>query len=295
MDGFIRSGLIRSETAKMLSDAGIYQPFIEADRIICHLLREDRASLHAHPERLISPREAEFVMNLAARRARGEPLAYIIGFSLFLDREFMVESTLIPRPETEILTSLADEYIKKTSGSGILADWCTGSGCIAVTLAARNPRWSVYAADSNQAALLTASANCRFHSVRERVTLIECESPAEALQIVGEASLDLVVSNPPYIPTAVIDTLERQVRDYEPRVALDGGIDGLDVCRLMLVELPRLMKDGAAFFIETGGAGQVSELANLSGQAGRGLDFIRSFEDHRGIDRFMLWIKSKKE
>jgi release factor glutamine methyltransferase len=101
------------------------------------------------------------------------------------------------------------------------------------------------------------------------------------------------VSNPPYIPTSVIDTLEKQVRDYEPRAALDGGTDGMEVCRLLLEGLPCLMRDGAALFMETGGAAQVTALAGLSGR--RGLNFVRSFRDHRGIDRFMLWIKRAKD
>jgi release factor glutamine methyltransferase len=295
MDGPICSGIVRSEAARVLSEAGIGQPFLEADRIVCHLLREDRASLHAHPERVISGSDAELVMNLAARRAAGEPLAYIIGFSPFMDREFATENTLIPRPETEILTSLADEYIKKLPGSGVLADWCTGNGCAAITLAADNPGWTVFAVDLDEKALRTALANCRRHNVSGRVVFIECESPAASVHAIEAGSLDLVVSNPPYIPTSVIDTLEKQVRDYEPRAALDGGADGLDVCRLLLRELPCLMKDGAALFMETGGVEQVTALAGLSGRPEYGLNFVRSFRDHREIDRFMLWIKQRKD
>ncbi|MDR3355470.1 MAG: peptide chain release factor N(5)-glutamine methyltransferase [Synergistaceae bacterium] len=291
MDGLIRAGNIRRDAAGVLSKAGISQPSLEADRIICHLLRWDRASLHAHPERLIGRRDAGLVMDLAARRASGEPLAYIIGFSLFMGRKFSVGNTLIPRPETEILTSIADECIKKSPRPGVLADWCTGSGCIAITLAADNPDWTVYAVDSSRDALRTASVNCLSHNVSERVVFVECESPDASAQIIGDGALDFVVSNPPYIPTSVIDTLEKQVRDYEPRAALDGGADGLDVCRLLLRELPRLMKDGAALLMETGGAGQVTALAGLSRGSERGLKFVRSFKDHRGIDRFMLWIK----
>ncbi|MDR1885678.1 MAG: peptide chain release factor N(5)-glutamine methyltransferase, partial [Synergistaceae bacterium] len=176
---------LRAEASEILSSAGVHLPALEADRIVCHALQIGRASLHAHPERAASPGEASLIRELSHRRARGEPLAYIMRSSIFLDREFEVDrSTLIPRPETEILTMNADRYMKKTRGPGTFADWCTGSGCIAITLASENPLWTAAAVDSSGEALAVALRNARRHDVQDRITFIECADPSEAAKII---------------------------------------------------------------------------------------------------------------
>jgi release factor glutamine methyltransferase len=186
----------------------------------------------------------------------------------------------------------ADRYMKKIRGPGMFADWCTGSGCIAITLASENPLWTAAAVDSSREALAVALRNARRHDVQDRITFIECADPSEAAKIIRPGSLDLVVSNPPYIPTHEIESLEKQVREYEPYAALDGGHDGLSVIRLLLLGLPRYMKDGAPLIMETGGEDQARILAEAEAGSYAGLKFLRNFKDHRGIARFMLWIKS---
>jgi len=196
---------------------------------------------------------------------------------------------LIPRPETEILTGLADEFLKRRPGI-LFADWCTGSGCIAVTLLADNPGCTAYAVDSSADALEVAGRNAGKHSVSDRITFALCSDPA-ATDFIALESLDLIVANPPYIPKETMETLEAQVRDHEPREALDGGSGGLDVFRALLSGLPRLMKDGAPLLMETGGGLQIDELKTLAKKITKELSFENVFEDHREIARFMLWRK----
>jgi release factor glutamine methyltransferase len=293
------AGGARARVRAILADAGVPDTGFEADQIICREIGSSRASLHAHPEAAVSAEVFSRAEDLAARRAGGEPLAYVLGSAFFCGREFSVDGTLIPRPETEIMTSIADGLLKERAGhAGLFADWCAGSGCIAVTLLLENPGWSCVAVDSSADALRTATENAARHGVAERMTPILCRSPEESG--VAPESLSLVVSNPPYIPTRDIPSLEKQVRDFEPLEALDGGPDGLDVCRALIRGTPPLMEPGAHLLIETGGGGQADEAVRLGHElwdATNGPDelkFIEKFSDHRGIGRFILWQKPYK-
>ncbi len=283
----------RGRVKDTLASAGIAQGHFEADQLITHVLGISRAALHAHPNRPVSEGDMKAILALAARRAKGEPLAYILGDALFCGRTFRVtNSTLIPRPETEVMTLRADEYMKRADGSGkggrIFADWCTGSGCIAITLLLDNPGWRAYAADKSEEALGIASENASLHGVADRIKFILCDAPHRALSEIEPLSLGLIVSNPPYIPTADIGLLEEQVRLYEPPEALDGGDDGLGVCRLLLKELPPFMKEGSLLLMETGGESQVKK---LSSESYKSINFHENFPDQRDIYRFMVWRK----
>lgn len=260
--------------------------------IICGVLRVSRTWLLSRPREEPPGEKRDLALSLARRRANGEPLAYLLGDAFFCGRKFFVDkSTLIPRPETEILTGIADGFLKKIGG-GSFADWCTGSGCIAVTLCADNPGFTAFAVDSSPAALASARRNAEFHGVADRITFIECDDPAAAP--IKPESLDMAIANPPYIPSAVIGTLESQVRDYEPREALDGGADGLYVFRSLLGGLPCFLKPGAALFFETGGGKQPGEIAEIAAREAPSLSLEKILRDHREITRFMLWRKLPK-
>jgi release factor glutamine methyltransferase len=275
----------------MMALADISLPGLEADRLVCGALGVSRASLHAHPERALRGDEFERALGFGKRRASGEPLAYILNDAIFRGRGFFVdERVLIPRPETETAVCMADAYLKRL-GKGVFADWCTGSGCIAITLLADNPGFEAYATDVSPGALEVAGYNARLHGVGDRVKFIECGDPAE-VSAIAPASLDMIISNPPYIPESAIVTLETQVRDHEPRTALDGGPDGLRVIRLILSHLPFFMKRGAHLFLETGGGGQTDEIAAVGRDIAGGMALDEIFEDHREIKRFMVWRKS---
>jgi release factor glutamine methyltransferase len=281
---------LRKAMLIMMSNAGIVTPELEADRIICHALGLSRASLLAHPERDAARVDVSHILRLGNRRASGEPLAYVLGDALFLGRSFLVDKrVLIPRPETEMLTGFADEFLKLHPES-LFADWCTGSGCVAIALLAENPRCAAYAVDSSADALAVALINAKRYSVDGRVTFVLCADLSSP--VIESESLDLVVANPPYIPSGIIKTLETQVRDHEPTEALDGGADGLNVFRLLLRGLPRLMKRGAPLFLETGGGSQIEEIRVLAENIAPEFSLEKILYDHRSIARYMIWRKA---
>jgi release factor glutamine methyltransferase len=274
----------------MMERSDIPLPGLEADRLLCGALGITRSSLHAHPERALQSVELERALDFGNRRAWGEPLSYILHDAIFCGRSFFADSrVLIPRTETETAVCMADEYLKQL-GKGVFADWCTGSGCIAITLLADNPGFEAYAADSSHGALEVAGHNARLHGVDGRVKFIECDDPAE-VSAIAPGSIDMIIANPPYVPEATIETLETQVKGYEPRMALDGGPDGLRVIKLLLRRLPFLMKPGALFFMETGGGGQTDEIAAIGRNNSDNIGLDEIFDDHRGIARFMVWRK----
>ena len=283
---------LRALLRRVLSGGEAQPQNLEADRIICGVLGVSRAWLLSRPRAELPDEKRALALELARRRANGEPLAYLLGDAIFCGRKFFVDrNTLIPRPETETLTGLADDFLKKT-GSGEFADWCTGSGCIAVTLCADNPGFAAFAVDSSGAALTAARRNAESHGVADRITFIGCDDPATAP--IKPLSLDMAIANPPYIPSGVIETLEPQVRDYEPREALDGGSDGLRVYRLLLRALPRFLKPGAALFFETGGREQPDEITEIAAREAPSLSLEKISRDHMEIARFMLWRKLSK-
>ena len=292
IDGSETYRAARAAVKRILAAGCVPEEHFEADQMIIGVLGISRTELHAQPDRLVCAGDMNTILELAARRAAGEPLSYILGDALFCGRRFQVtRGTLIPRPETEVMTSYADKYMKQCCGNGFgntFADWCTGSGCIAITLLLDNPNWCAYAVDSSSDALDAARVNASLHGVEERIKFILCESPRSALSEIEPGSLDFIVTNPPYIPTGEIGSLEPQVRLYEPSEALDGGRDGLTVCRLLLSELGLFMKDGAPLIMETGGESQVRELISETGK----MKFFEKFADQREIYRFMVWHKS---
>ena len=276
--------------SRAMTAAEITLPQLEADRIICFEMKLSRASLLTRPEAEVPPEIFERLAEMGRRRASGEPLAYILNDAMFRGRNFFVDGrVLIPRPETETLVEIAGEYLTDNP-RGAFADWCAGSGCVAATLLAENPNCSGYAVDVSPGALKVAAINARRHSVDDRLTLIENGDPARVTEIPDE-SLDLVVANPPYIPSGEVAELERQVREFEPSLALDGGADGLDVFKILLAGLPRLMKPGASLLFETGGGKQPGELISWTP---RGLSPEKIFRDHRDIERFVMWRRTRE-
>lgn len=248
--------------------------------------------MHAHPEYEVSDDNVSRVLALSDRRADEEPLAYLLGSALFCGFSLNVDRhTLIPRTETEFLVSIADEQISGLGESGVFADWCTGSGCIAIALLLRHLGWQCFAVDSSEEALTVTAENARLHGVADRLRFICCSEPAQAASVISSESLDLVISNPPYILSSDIPDLEKQVREFEPVSALDGGGDGLDVYRLLFSQLSRFMKNGAPLLLETGGKEQVGEIRDKMPDCTRFFDFGGCFDDHRGFPRFMLWRK----
>lgn len=239
------------EGAEILQSSGLGQTRREAGDLLQHVLGRDRTFILAHPEQLVTNEQLQSFRNLLLRRASGEPLQYVIGHQPFFGLDFEVaKGVLIPRPETELLVETALSFLKDIPTSPSICDVGTGSGCIAITLLHGCPTARAVAIDISPAALEIANRNARRHDVAERLTFVEgdCFSSLSA----GKDSFDLIVSNPPYVSETELSGLQREVRDHEPREALAGGPDGLDIVRRLLTESGAFLKTGGHLLIEIG-------------------------------------------
>ncbi|OFW42554.1 MAG: protein-(glutamine-N5) methyltransferase, release factor-specific [Acidobacteria bacterium RIFCSPLOWO2_12_FULL_67_14b] len=256
--------------------AGIAPPEAARDVLLLamHALGWSRAAIHA---RDTEPPPADFPAVYAARvdrRTRREPMAYITGVQEFWNRDFAVSpSVLIPRPETELIIEEA-----LSCAFGLAADIGTGSGCLAVTLAAEVPRARIVATDISPEALATARANAERHKVADRIEF------REAAYLDGvPGPFDLIVANPPYVTEAEYAGLAPDVRDYEPRTALAAGADGLRDVREILARATTSLQPGGLLLMEIG-YGQADAVRELVA-ATRGLTLTRISPDLQGILR----------
>ncbi len=214
-----------------LAKAGITDSSVEAEVLLRHALGIDRATFYSSLHDDFSGKAEYKFTHLLERRARREPLAYIIGRREFYGIDFVVTPhVLIPRQETELLIELALKRLKNTKDAKVL-DIGTGSGCIGLTIALHATAAHVHALDINEDGLEIAELNRNAHGLDDRVTISKGDLGSACFG--SCAPFDMVLSNPPYIPSAVINTLEPEVL-AEPRIALDGGPSGLDVVELLI-------------------------------------------------------------
>jgi len=223
---------------------------LDAELLLAHVLSATESSwLHARPEVQLTPSEQTAWDDLLSKRASGAPVAYLIGNAVFYGRSFLVTpEVLIPRPETEDLVDQALAVIDQLPmDSPVVADVGTGSGCIAITLALANPNIQLFATDVSLPALAIAKQNAEAHGVADRITFLHGDmlTPFDAND--RKPSLDLIVSNPPYVPSAEIDTARQRPEAtglaFEPRLALDGSGDGqLFVNKLQTAGIPAVIE-----------------------------------------------------
>jgi release factor glutamine methyltransferase len=217
---------------------------------------------------------------LVTRREGREPLAYITGRQEFWGLEFEVSpAVLIPRPETELIVEAVLERFPKSHASLEAADVCTGSGCLAVALAHERPGARIVAADVSADALRTARRNADRHRVADRVQLVQ----ADLLDGTGNTAVDLIVSNPPYVPDGDRATLQPEVRDHEPPIALFAGEDGLAIIRRLVHQSTGRLKTGGLLIFEFG-VGQADAVRELISQ-GPILTMLDVKQDLQGIPR----------
>ncbi len=232
--------------SEILASAGTPEPKLTAEVLLCHALRRERSFLYAHPEHELTLVEWIHYGRYLHERLQGRPLQHITRKQEFYGREFEVSpAVLIPRPETE---HVVEQALRHAAGARRVLDLCAGSGNLAVTLALELNAWAA-ATDISFDALAVARRNARRHGAR--VELIQCDL-AEAIS----ARFDLVVSNPPYIPLHEIATLQREVRDHEPHLALAGGETGIDYYRRIVPEAERLLEPGGWLIVEIGYQGE---------------------------------------
>ncbi|HVK76598.1 MAG TPA: peptide chain release factor N(5)-glutamine methyltransferase [Kofleriaceae bacterium] len=228
-------------TIKRFTDAGIAGARLEAQVLLAHALGCTRMQLYTGFDRPLDEGELGRARELIKRRLGGEPLAYLVGDQEFWSLTFRVDpSVLIPRHDTETVISLVLDQLGDRAAPRRVLDLCTGSGILAVTLARELPAAQVIATDLSAPAAAIAAANAERNGVAARVDV----RTGDLFAAVAGETFDVIVSNPPYIPTATIATLDREVQ-REPRLALDGGVDGLDLLRRIAADLPaHLAPDG---------------------------------------------------
>jgi release factor glutamine methyltransferase len=264
---------------------GFSSPRLDAELLLGHVLGLDRIRLIVDANRPLAERELTAYRELIKRRRRGEPIAYIRGEREFYGLPFRVDSrVLVPRPDTETLVETALRRTKPRSLYGRALDLCTGSGCVAIAFARSRPTWRVTGSDLSSDALAVAREN------RERLGSVHNTSFTEGdlfAPLAPAACFELITGNPPYIPRAEIAELAPDVRDFEPRLALDGGDDGLDLVRRIIEEAPSHLAPGAVLALEIG-YGQAAAVTALFEQ--RGFRDVARDKDYGGVERVVSGV-----
>ncbi|ENZ81112.1 MULTISPECIES: peptide chain release factor N(5)-glutamine methyltransferase [Caulobacter] len=282
--------LVKAWTAAKdrLKDAGIDQPSIDARLMLEVAAGVTRTEIVTDPYRELTAEQVATLNDYLDRRAKREPVSHIIGRKGFWKILLQVnKNVLTPRPETEVIV---DEVLKAFPEAMpfSMLDLGVGSGTILLAVLAERPAAKGLGVDASDEALAVARDNAANLNLDGRAALLRGDWTAG----LGDASFDLVVSNPPYIPTAVIETLEPEVRDHEPRLALDGGADGLDAYRLLAPEILRVLKPAGMFAVEIG-HDQSKAVEALFRDAGAGE--VRTVKDLSTYDRVVVGVKNPLE
>lgn len=272
-----------------LKAKGIPDARPDAEVLLGYVLASDRTRLYVYPSAPVSAADYRRYRQLVAARAARQPLQYLTGRQEFMGLEFTVNRhVLIPRPETEHLVEAVREELRQKAAP-ILVDVGTGSGAIAVSLAILLPGAAVYALDISREALALAARNAANANVGGRIVFLPGDLLAPLRSRRLDNGIDAVVANPPYIPTDAIAALAPEVRDCEPRLALDGGSDGLCFYRRLCREAgPYLAPDG--FLAVEVGAGQADAVAELFAAAGL-FTSVRRRRDYAGWERVIIGRK----
>jgi release factor glutamine methyltransferase len=224
-------------------------PRLDAELLLGRALGLDRVRLLIESERRLNEAELGAYRALIQRRRTGEPVAYILGRREFYGLPFVVDRrALVPRPDTEMLVEVALERTRARSMYGRALDLCTGTGCVAVTFARERPTWRVTASDISSEAVSLAWENARRHGVAFAMRVVEGDLFAP---FAGER-FELVTANPPYIPSGELAELSIDIREFEPRLALDGGGDGLEIVRLIVRDAVRHLEPRGVLALEVG-------------------------------------------
>ncbi len=266
-------------TAGLLTEAKVPDPNVDAWYLLSYATGMNRSDFYLKEDETLTQEEGEHLQNALKERVQRVPLQYILGTQDFMDLTFSVnENVLIPRQDTE---TLAEEAVRFLPKDGALLDLCTGSGCIAITVKNRLQEAAVTASDISKPAIAMAKENAKQNGV-------QVEWVVSDLFTAIRGEYDVITCNPPYIRTEEILSLEPEVRDYEPGIALDGGEDGLDFYRRIIPEAGNFLKPGGILLFEIG-CDQGKEVTELMGQAG--FQEVRVIRDLAGKDRV---VKGRK-
>lgn len=251
---------------------------LNVELLICKALGWERIDIYANFDKPLKKKELEAIKSLMKRRLAGEPVDYIVGAKNFFGLTFnLAPAALIPRPETEGLVDLVISDVEDKSAELRILDIGCGSGCIAAALGKNLPNSHVLSVDSSDSALKLARKNLELNDIKN-VELARLD----ILKTSPKGDFDAIVSNPPYIPTREYEALEKEVREFEPRIALDGGKDGLIFFRRFAEIFPKTLAKNGKFYLEIG-FGQAKDVREIFEGAGFDVEIILDFAR---IDRY---------
>jgi release factor glutamine methyltransferase len=273
-------------STEFLARKGVESPRLQVELLLAHVLQVPRLKLYLDFERALGESELDSIRPLVKRRGNREPLQHLVGSTSFCGLEIQVTpDVLIPRPETETLAERAWQFLQARSSVSTdvwAIDFGTGSGCVAVALAHHVPAARVDAVDLSVAALEIARKNVARHELSNRVRLFMGDGFAP---LPADLKYDLIAANPPYIPSGEIDQLAPEVKDHDPRLALDGGPDGLGVVRQLAASGQAFLKPGGLLFCEFGDG---QEQAIQAVFAGRDWKMVEIVPDLSGRPRILV-------
>jgi release factor glutamine methyltransferase len=248
------------KSSEFLGKKNVESPRLQVELLLAHLLKMPRMKLYLNFERVLSPAEIDSLRELVKRRGQREPLQHIVGSTSFCGYEIAVSRhALVPRPETELLAEFGWNFLLTLNSQNAIAlDFGIGTGCIAIALAAKCPNVKIIALDISAEAIALAKENGARNKVSERIDFLQGDGFAALPQM----QFDLIISNPPYISSAEIKTLQPEVKDFDPRGALDGGADGLDFYRKLAIEAKPFLKAAGKIMLEFGD-GQADDIKNI--------------------------------
>ena len=249
------------KSTEFLVKKSVESPRLQTELLLAHLLKMPRMKLYLNFDRALSPAEIDSLRELVKRRGQREPLQYIVGSTSFCGYEIAVSRhALIPRPETELLAELGWKFLSTINHQPSTAlDFGTGTGCIAIALAAKCPNANITALDVSADALALAKQNALQNQVAERIEFLQGDGFAA---LSTKTQFDLLIGNPPYIASAEIETLDPEVKGFDPLGALDGGADGLDFYRRLATEAKPFLKSYGKIMLEFGD-GQADEIKKV--------------------------------
>ena len=270
-----------------LATASITNARLDAEVLLSHIIRKDRVWLITHRDDVLDDKNRRDFDEAIRRRTKREPLQYIIGNQEFWGLEFKVTpDVLIPRPETEFIIEAALAIVQDRNRPVRIIDLCTGSGCIAVSLAKELTAAHVIATDASEIALAVARENARSHSVADRIRFLEGDlfEPLKELDIRGQ--IDIIVSNPPYVRAGDLTTLQPEVRDYEPKLALVAGPEGTEFAAQIIKHATEYLNKNGALIMEMG-LGQAGALTRMTEATGA-YSKPEVLKDLAGIERVIV-------
>lgn len=266
---------------------------LSAELILAHVLNLPRIKLYTDYERPLTEKELTACRELVRRAGEQEPIAYLTGKAHFFNLEFEVtRDVLIPRPDTETLVENVLQFVRHQGGfeAPRVLDLCTGSGCIAAAIAHHLKTAVVTATEIGPAAVAIARKNIERLGLSGRVLIEEGDLFEPLSRMVDVQPFNLIVANPPYIPTAQIESLDRSVREYEPIQALDGGLDGLVIHRKIFSEAPQRLTPSGRIYLEI--AFDQGELAQQLAREYPAFEDVRILKDFGGRDRVLTAKKA---